>query len=62
MMKIFLDTSSLIKLYHQEIGTAYLDTIFENFNINEIFLSELAKIEFDSAVYKKVRTKDLKTK
>jgi len=59
-MKIFLDTSSLIKLYHYETGTDYLDSLFEKFDITEIFLSELSKIEFSSAVMKKVRTKDLR--
>lgn len=58
-MKIFLDTSSLIKLYHSEIGTDMLDKIFEDFVINEIFLSDIAKVEFSSAIWKKVRTKDL---
>ena len=58
-MKIFLDTSSLIKLYHSEIGTDLLDKISEDFVINEIFLSDIAKVEFSSAIWKKVRTKDL---
>jgi len=58
-MKIFLDTSSLIKLYHTEMGTEYLDKIFEDNTINEIFLSDITKVEFTSAIWKKVRTKDI---
>lgn len=58
-MKIFLDTSSLIKLYHAESGTDELDNLFESNSIQEIFLSEITKIEFNSAIWKKVRTKDL---
>jgi len=58
-MKIFLDTSSLIKLYHTEAGTDKLDKIIEDYPIEDIFLSEIAKVEFNSAVWKKVRTKDL---
>lgn len=58
-MKIFLDTSSLIKLYHTEIGTEFLDKIFEENIIEVIYLSEIAKVEFTSAIWKKVRTKDL---
>jgi predicted nucleic acid-binding protein len=58
-MKIFLDTSSLIKLYHTESGTKELDSLFEINSIQEIFLSEISKIEFNSAIWKKVRTKDL---
>lgn len=59
-MKIFIDTSSLIKLYHTETGTEELDNLFQDFSIEEIFLSDLTKIEFDSAIWKKVRTKELK--
>ncbi|GAB1450411.1 hypothetical protein MASR2M47_04670 [Draconibacterium sp.] len=58
-MKIFLDTSSLIKLYHFETGTELLDKVFEDNIIHEIFLSDIAKVEFTSAIWKKVRTKDL---
>ncbi len=58
-MKIFLDTSSLIKLYHNETGTDLLDKIIEDNDVDEIFLSDLAKVEFTSAIWKKVRTKDL---
>lgn len=58
-MKIFLDTSSLIKLYHTELGTDDLDKLLDENSVEEIFLAEIAKIEFNSAVWKKVRTKDL---
>jgi len=58
-MKIFLDTSSLIKLYHEERGTDETDRIFEDFVITRIFLSEITKIEFSSAIWKKVRTEEL---
>ena len=58
-MKIFLDTSSLFKLYHQEIGTEALEKIFEQAKITHLFLSEIAKLEFSSTVWKKVRTKEI---
>lgn len=58
-MKLFLDTSSLIKLYYKEDGTARLDKIFVNHVVEEVFLSEISVTEFFSAIYKKVRTKDL---
>lgn len=58
-MKLFLDTSSLIKLYYKEEGTSKIDRIFDNFSVTEIFLSEISITEFFSAIYKKVRTKDL---
>jgi predicted nucleic acid-binding protein len=54
-----LDTSSLIKLYHTEKGTEELDYIFEHYDINKIYLSGITKIEYVSAILKKVRTNDL---
>jgi predicted nucleic acid-binding protein len=56
-MKVFLDTSSLFKLYHYESGTDELDSFFESTKIDQIYLSEIAKIEFNSAIWKKVRQK-----
>lgn len=57
-MNLFLDTSSLLKLYHQEVGTTELMK-FVSENVENIYLSEIAKIEFNSAIWKKVRTKEL---
>ena len=58
-MKIFLDTSSLFKLYRREVGTAELELIFSTIKITNIFLSEITKIEFTSAIWKKVRTNEI---
>lgn len=58
-MKIFLDTSSLFKLYHREADTAALELIFSSLKITSIFLSEISKIEFTSTIWKKVRTKEI---
>lgn len=58
-MKIYLDTSSLIKLYHYEDGSKELDELFEENTITKVTLSELAKVEYDSAIWKKYRTKEL---
>ena len=58
-MKIFLDTSSLFKLYHQEDGTRELEILFAAAQITHIYLSELTKLEFASTVWKKVRTKEV---
>ena len=58
-MKIFLDTSSLFKLYHQEEGTEELETIFTKIKITHIFLSKISKVEFTSTIWKKVRTKEI---
>ena len=45
-MKIFLDTSLLFKLYHQETGTSELESVFAQEKITHIFLSEISKVEF----------------
>ncbi len=58
-MKIYLDTSSLIKLYHTETETEKLDDLFNSNSIETVFLSEITKVEFNSAIQKKARTKDL---
>jgi predicted nucleic acid-binding protein len=55
-MKAFLDTSSLIKLYHQEEGSDFVMKALSS-DIAEIFLSELAVLEFSSALWKKIREK-----
>lgn len=58
-MNIFLDTSSLFKLYHKEIETAELEQLFSKQKITAVFLSEISKIEFTSTIWKKVRTKEI---
>lgn len=58
-MKIFLDTSSLFKLYHREKGTAELELLLQSIEITHIFLSEISKVEFTSTVWKKVRTHEI---
>jgi predicted nucleic acid-binding protein len=54
----FCDTSAIIKLYHAEIGTDYMESIFSD-NQCVIMISELTLVEFDSSVSKKVRTGDI---
>lgn len=54
-MKLFLDTSSLFKLYSQEKDSDKVERILTHQNITAIFLSELAKIEFASTVWRKIR-------
>ncbi|MBI3353890.1 MAG: type II toxin-antitoxin system VapC family toxin [Nitrospirae bacterium] len=60
-MKAFLDTSSVIKLYHQEEGSDFVMEALSN-DIEEVFLSELAVLEFSSALWKKIREKEIEEK
>ena len=58
-MKIFLDTSTLFKLYHRETDTAELELLLSTIKITNIFLSEITNVELTSTVWKKVRTKEI---
>jgi len=60
-MKAFVDTSSLIKLYHQEEGSDFVIETLSS-NIEEIYLSEISAIEFRSALWKKIREKEIPEK
>ncbi len=60
-MKAFLDTSSLVKLYHQENESDFVMKALSS-DIREIFLSELAILEFRSALWKKIREKEIEEK
>lgn len=52
MKSIYLDTSSLVKAYHREPDSDKIIKILPQYQ--RIFLSELTKIEFISAIWKKV--------
>lgn len=58
-MNLFLDTSSIIKLYHPEQGTEELSAFIRENRINKIFVSQLCRPEFYSAISKKTRTQEL---
>ena len=58
-MNVVLDTSVLVKLYHKEVDTAIYVDFFKNNNVDEIYRSAITKIEFESTVWKKYRTKEI---
>jgi len=58
MTTYFLDTSALVKRYHQEVGTEVIDNIFREED-KELFISDLSIIEFHSAIALKVRTREI---
>ena len=57
-MNFFLDTSALVKFFHVEDGTEFVSQIIEH-SSTEIWISELARIEFTSALYRRYRNKTL---
>jgi uncharacterized protein len=57
-MVVFLDTSTLVKLYYKESDSEELvKTILNKADV--IVLFEIAKVEFASAIWKKVRIGDM---
>lgn len=54
----FLDTSALLKLYHQEAGTEQIEALFQQ-QENTLVISELAIVEFYSSLFRKVRTREI---
>lgn len=55
MSVYFLDTSALVKLYHQEIGSDIIDNFFAESDARYV-ISDTSIIEFYSAISLKIRT------
>lgn len=56
-MKYYIDTSSLVKIYHSESGSQNVHKIY--YSKIEILISELAIIEFLSTVCRKYREHEI---
>ncbi|OEU80719.1 MAG: hypothetical protein BA872_01190 [Desulfobacterales bacterium C00003060] len=50
-MNLFFDTSALVKFFHEEEGTDIVTDLILEQN-NEVWISELGRLEFISAVVK----------
>ncbi|MFB6272525.1 MAG: type II toxin-antitoxin system VapC family toxin [Salinibacter sp.] len=57
----FLDTSALVKRYHEEAGSHSVDRLFQAAERN-LIISDVSIIEFYSAIAKKVRIEEIDTK
>ena len=57
-MKYFLDTSALVKLFHEESGTHIVESIVTD-QENEIWILELVRVEFYSAMCRRYRQKEI---
>ena len=53
-MNVYFDTSAIVKHFHVEEGTERVSALIQNTD-DEIWLSELAKLEFVSALLRKYR-------
>jgi predicted nucleic acid-binding protein len=58
-MNVFIDTSTLFKLYKNESGSEIIYDYLKNNEIQTIYLSDITKVEFYSIIWKKVRMKEL---
>jgi len=58
-MMLFFDTSALVKYFHKEHGSKQVIELIED-SENTIWVSDLARIEFISALYRKLRNKEVK--
>ncbi|HLP48239.1 MAG TPA: type II toxin-antitoxin system VapC family toxin [Candidatus Deferrimicrobium sp.] len=59
-MNYFFDTSALVKLYHNEKGTDKVLGIYKS--RDKITISELARVEFYSTIYRKYRDEEIELK
>jgi predicted nucleic acid-binding protein len=57
-MRFFFDTSALVKFFYVESGTELVTQIMEH-TASEIWISDLARLEFISAIYRRFRNKSL---
>lgn len=60
-MNLFFDTSAIVKLFHEEEGSEEVTKLI-TLQENDIWISELVKIEFFSAVMRRFRNKEINEK
>jgi len=57
-MNLFLDTSALVKLFHEEEGSGVVTAWIKDPS-NEIWMLDLARLEFTSALYRRFRSQEI---
>ncbi len=57
-MILFFDTSALVKFFHEEKGSETVTNLVLSKD-NEIWISELARIEFFSAIFRRFRNREV---
>lgn len=58
-MILFFDTSALVKFFHEEKGSELVTRLILSKD-NEVWISEIAKVEFLSAIFRRLRSKEIK--
>jgi predicted nucleic acid-binding protein len=57
-MKLFLDTSAIIKAFHNEQGSEIMLKLLLEENVS-VWISELTKIEYKSAIFRRFNNKQI---
>ncbi len=57
-MRFFFGTSALVKFFYIESGTEFVTQIMEH-PASEIWISDLARLEFTSALFRRYRNNTL---
>lgn len=57
-MILFFDTSALVKVFHEEKGSEVVTPLIKAKD-NEVWISELARIEFLSAIFRRLRNREM---
>jgi len=60
-MKLFFDTSALVKFFHEEQGSETVTNLITSPN-NEIWILELVRIEFFISLFRRFRNKEINDK
>jgi uncharacterized protein with PIN domain len=59
-VNLFLDTTGVVKLYHDEPGSEKLDRFIEDNAVDlRLSISDIGVVEFHSAVFRRIRTREL---
>ena len=57
-MNLFIDTSALVKFFHEEKGSEIVTELITS-KENEIWILELVRLEFMSALFRRLRNKEI---
>jgi len=57
-VNLFFDTSALVKYFHPEIGTEQVTALIHD-EVNKVWISELARVEFCSALFRRFRAREI---
>ncbi len=57
-MKLFFDTSALVKFFHEEEGSKEVTRLITS-SANTVWVSELVRLEFLSALFRRLRIREI---